>query len=156
MKILIDADGCPVVTIAATISKQHKKECIIISDTAHQISLEGVKSIVVSKGADSVDFALVNLLKRGDIVITQDYGLAAMCIAMGAIPVSQNGMIFNDDSIEGLLMPRHISKKVRAAGGKLKSQKKRTKNQDEAFKACLLELLKKEIDPNDKENTAKD
>ena len=81
MKILIDADGCPVVDSAVSISNKHNIECIILCDTSHIINKQGAKTITVSKGADSVDFALVNMVSPGDIVITQDYGLAAMCLA---------------------------------------------------------------------------
>ena len=83
MKILIDADGCPVVDICIKSSKRHGIECLILCDTSHIFEREGAKTVTVSKGADSVDFRIVNLLERGDIVVTQDYGLAAMCLARG-------------------------------------------------------------------------
>ena len=92
MKILIDADGCPVVNQAIAIAKMQGVECLILCDTSHMIEMEGVKTITVSKGADSVDFILVNMAQKGDIVVTQDYGLAAMCLARLAMPVDQNGM----------------------------------------------------------------
>ena len=63
-------------------------------DTSHIFEKSGAKTITVSKGSDSVDFALVNMVKPGDVVVTQDYGLAAMCLSRRAIPISQNGMIF--------------------------------------------------------------
>ena len=88
MKIYIDGDGCPVIDITIKIAKQYNLECIIITDTAHSFNKYDVKVIIVSKGADSVDFALVNKITSGDIVITQDYGLAAMCLAKKAIPHS--------------------------------------------------------------------
>ena len=84
MKILIDADGCPVVDICIKSAKRHEIECLILCDTSHIFEHEGAKTVTVSKGADSVDFKLVNLLECGDIVVTQDYGLAAMCLARGA------------------------------------------------------------------------
>jgi len=84
MKLLIDADGCPVVDITVRIARQHNLECLILCDTAHEFHKEGAATIMVSNGADSVDFALVNLVQKGDVVITQDYGLAAMCLARGA------------------------------------------------------------------------
>ena len=94
MTILIDADGCPVVDIAVKIAVKHKIDCIILCDTSHIFEKAGAKTITVSKGSDSVDFALVNMVQAGDIVVTQDYGLAAMCLARRAVPISQNG-IFN-------------------------------------------------------------
>ena len=81
MNILIDADGCPVVDLTLQIAKQFGVPVIILCDTAHQIEREGAQTLVFDKGADSVDFALVNRVKPGDIVVTQDYGLASMCLA---------------------------------------------------------------------------
>jgi len=145
MKIYIDADGCPVVNIAVKLAKQFAIECIIICDTSHIIENEDAKTIMVSQGSDSVDFALVKLIQKGDIAITQDYGLAAMCLARGAVPISQDGMIYDDNNIDALLMQRHTSKKIRKAGGRFKGQAKRTQNQNTAFEDSLTKLLKKSV-----------
>ena len=81
--ILIDADGCPVVDLTVRIGRSHGVPMKILCDTAHRIEREGAETLVFDKGADSVDFALVNRITPGDIVITQDYGLATMCLAAG-------------------------------------------------------------------------
>ena len=81
MQILIDADGCPVVEFAVELARQHHIPCVILCDTAHRIEKPGAETVILSQGADSVDFALVNRVRKGDIVVTQDYGLAAMCLA---------------------------------------------------------------------------
>lgn len=141
MTILIDADGCPVVDITVRIAAEYKIDCVIICDTSHIFERPGAKTITVSKGSDSVDFALVNMVKPGDIVITQDYGLAAMCLARRAVPINQNGMAYTDSNIDALLNERHISKKIRLAGGRLKGPSKRTTEQDAAFEKALRTLL---------------
>ncbi|MFY9197932.1 MAG: DUF188 domain-containing protein [Acutalibacteraceae bacterium] len=141
MRILIDADGCPVVDIACEIARDTSTQCIIICDTSHFFSKQGARTITVSKGADSVDFALVNMLKQGDIVITQDYGLAAMCLAREAIPISQDGMVYNNDNIDALLLARHNAKKIRNAGGRLKGVPKRTQSQNEMFRQKLKNII---------------
>ena len=87
MKILIDADGCPVVKQTIEI------EVIVFCDTSHIINSDYAKTVTVSKGADSVDFALVNQVSRGDIVVTQDYGLSAMVLSKGGKPITQNKSI---------------------------------------------------------------
>lgn len=143
MRILIDADGCPVVDIAIKISKKYNIECIIICDTSHFFKKEGAETITVSKGADSVDFALVNMLENGDIVVTQDYGLAAMCLAKNAIPINQDGMIFDNNNIDALLLSRHTARKIRNAGGRLKGHAKRTNSQNKAFEEKLKEIINK-------------
>ena len=142
MRILIDGDGCPVVDITIEVAVKNNIECILLCDTAHFFEKEGATTKMVSKGDDSVDFALVNMLKAGDIVITQDYGLAAMCLARRAIPISQNGMVFTNENMDSLLLARHTAKKIRMAGGRLKGNSKRTQKQNEEFKEKLKELIK--------------
>lgn len=144
MRILIDADGCPVVNIAVALAKAHHLSCFILCDTAHEIQQAGAVTITVSKGADSVDFALVNRLQKGDLVVTQDYGLAAMCLAKGAVPVHQDGMVYDASNIDSLLAQRHMAKKLRSAGGRLHSAPKRRPAQDAAFSRTLTALIRKD------------
>ena len=144
MKVFIDADGCPVVNETVGLCKKANVQCIIICDTAHSIEKDGAKTIVVEKGSDSVDFKLVNLILKGDIVITQDYGLASMCLAKGARIINQNGMEYTDKNSDTLLMSRFIAKKIRNAGGRLKGPSKRTKEQTESFVKKLGEILEEE------------
>ncbi len=141
MRILIDADGCPVVDIACEIAVNTDTECLIICDTSHTFSKQGARTITVSKGADSVDFALVNMLSKGDIVITQDYGLASMCLARNAIPINQDGMVYNNDNIDALLLARHNAQKIRNAGGRLKGPPKRMQSQNDLFRKSLKNII---------------
>ena len=142
MKIFIDADGCPVTDIAVRLAVRYSVPCTIICDTAHSIYRDGADTIVVDKGADSADFRLVNLISSGDIAITQDYGLAAMCLARKAVPLSQNGMVYTDKNIDQLLFTRYVSKKIRNSGGRLKGPSKRKPEQDKAFEEALERLIK--------------
>ena len=103
MKILIDADGCPVTELAVKLANTYKIKALIFCDTSHEFNINNVRVITVGKGADSADFALVNKVKTGDIVISQDYGLSAMALAKGAIIINQNGLIINDFNIDTLL-----------------------------------------------------
>lgn len=142
MKICIDADGCPVVDETVRIAHKYGIECIILCDTSHRIERENVRTIVVDKGADSVDLRLVNLLEKGDIAVTQDYGLAALCLGKGAFALDQNGREYTADNISSLLEFRAISKKIRRSGGHLKGAPKRTSAQDRAFEDALEKRIK--------------
>jgi uncharacterized protein YaiI (UPF0178 family) len=148
MRIFIDADGCPVVDNAIKIAHSFNVEVIILCDTSHVFNKTNVQTITVSKGADSVDFALVNMVQTGDLVVTQDYGLAAMCLARKAIPLSQDGMVYNNDNIDALLLARHTAKKIRNSPRKsgintrLKGNPKRLLSQDSAFEESLQKLIK--------------
>lgn len=141
MRILIDADGCPVVDETVSLAKEFSLECIILCDTAHYFNREGAYTVVLSQGADSVDFALVNMVKTGDIVVTQDYGLAAMCLARRSKPIHQSGMIYHEGNIDGLLASRHTAQKIRRSGGRTKGPSKRTKEQDMQFASQLRKLI---------------
>ena len=142
MRILIDADGCPVVRMAAQCAARFGISVTLVCDSAHMFSLPNAETITVAKGADSADFRLVNLIRSGDIVITQDYGLAAMALARRAHVLSQNGMLYTDDNIDSLLLARHTSRKLRNAGVRMKGPSKRTKEQDAAFLSAFETLLK--------------
>ena len=141
MKVLIDADACPVVNIAINLCAEYRTPCMLICDTAHRIERSGAETLVIDKGADSADFALVNRAGQGDIVITQDYGLASMCLAKGARVLHQDGWEYTACNIDALLLQRHESRKYRATGGRTKGPKKRTNVQDQAFSQSLQKLL---------------
>ena len=143
MQVYIDADGCPVVEITISICKQRNVPVTIVCDTSHFFSSDYADVVTVDKGSDSADMKVANLATNGDIVITQDYGLAAMCLAKRCICLSQNGMVYDESNIDSLLLSRHIAKKIRRSGGKLKGPHKRTNEENERFKAKLIEILNK-------------
>ena len=142
MTVWIDADGCPVVAITVRVAREFGVPCTIVCDTAHTFEqTDSVTVLTVSQGADSADFALVNRIGAGDVVVTQDYGLAAMCLARRAVPIHQNGWVFTENNIDGLLHDRYAAKKERMAGGRLRGPAKRKPEQNEAFEKTLREVL---------------
>ena len=141
MRVLIDADGCPVVDLALAACRRRSVPCLLFCDTAHVFAKPGAETITVSQGADSADFALVNRAAAGDVVVTQDYGLAAMCLARGAAPICQDGLEYTDGNIGGLLAQRHTAKRIRRAGGRLKGPQKRLPEQDRRFSEAFGRLL---------------
>ncbi|MDR1536704.1 MAG: YaiI/YqxD family protein [Clostridiales bacterium] len=145
MTIYIDADGCPVVDITIKIANMYNIDCVIYCDTSHFFDRDGAETVTVSKGADSVDFAIVNRVHPGDIVVTQDYGLAAMCIVRMAATISQNGLIYDETNIDHLLLRRYAAKKIRLSGGRFNGSAKRTNDQDKAFEYTLMKLLEDKI-----------
>ncbi len=113
----------------------------MIIDTSHEL-FDGYSTVItVDKARDSVDIKLINLLKCGDIVVTQDYGVAAMGLGKGAKVLNQNGLIYTDQNIDRLLFERHLGQKVRRAGGRTRPMKKRTAENNEAFENALVRLL---------------
>ena len=112
MTILIDADGCPVVDLTLQTAAKYNVPVLILCDTAHQIQRDGAQTLTFGKGADSVDFALVNRVCAGDLVITQDYGLASMCLARCARVLNQNGLEF---TVQGRKMRANIVPPIKNA-----------------------------------------
>lgn len=141
MNILIDADGCPVVDLTLQIAKQFSIPVIILCDTSHQIEREGAQTLIFDKGADSVDFALVNRVKPEDIVVTQDYGLASMCLAKCARVLNQNGLEYTTDNMDAFMLRRYENKKLLRADKHPKGSAKRTKEQDMKFSETLKKIL---------------
>lgn len=142
MKIIIDADACPVTDIALKIGKEKNIQCIIVCDTAHEIRREGVETVVVPQGADAVDFAIISKTEKGDIVITQDYGLASIVLSKESHSINQDGLIYNKFNIESLLFSRHMSQKLRNSGKRSKGPKKRTLEQDKEFEKSLMKIIR--------------
>ena len=140
VSVLVDADGCPVVDLTITVAKSHNLKVTLLCDTAHYMQRDGADTIMVSQGADAVDFVLVNRVQKGDIVVTQDYGLAAMVLAKRGYAIDRNGRWYTSENIDQLLDSRHMSKKIRQAGGRLKGPKKRQKEDDEKFEKSFNKL----------------
>lgn len=136
MRILVDADACPVKEIILKIAKQQNLKVLMFFDNAH-VYEDGYSEVyILDKGADSVDYFLINKLHEGDIVITQDYGVATMALSKKCFPINQNGLIFNDDNILSLLNNRAMNQKIRRHKN-MKGPKKRTKENDETFEKNL-------------------
>ena len=143
MRILVDADACPVIGIVERIAKAHGIPVKMLCDTNHVLKSDYSDVKVISAGADAVDFALINLCERADVAVTQDYGVAALALGKGAFAICQSGMLYTQDNIDQMLMERHLARKARMGKGKhhLKGPKKRTREEDEAFEKAFADLL---------------
>lgn len=142
MQILVDADACPVKEIISRVAKEKGVPVTMFMDTSHTWSGEDVSVITVDKARDGVDIALINNTKKDDLVITQDYGVAALALGKGARAINQNGLVFSSANIDKLLFERHLGQKVRRAGGRTKNPGKRTSQDDERFESVLRSILK--------------
>ena len=145
MKILVDADACPVVKIVEQVAKENDMQVILLCDTNHILTSDYSEVKVIGAGADAVDFALVNQCTKGDIVVTQDYGVAAMILGKGAYGIHQSGKWYTNENIDQMLMERHMAKKARRASSKhhMKGPSKRTEEDDVRFKKSFEKLIKK-------------
>ena len=143
MKILVDADACPVVRIVEQTAERYKIPVVLLCDTNHVLQSSYSEIKVIGAGADAVDFALVNQCGKGDIVVTQDYGVAAMILGKGAHGIHQSGKWYTNENIDQMLMEHHLAKKARMGKGKhhLKGPAKRTVEDDERFQESFSKLI---------------
>ena len=142
MKIYIDADACPVTRIAERAAKEREIPVVLLCDTNHVLNSDYSEIRIIGAGADAVDIALINLCQRGDIVVTQDYGVAALALGKGAKAIHQSGRWYTDENIEGLLMERHMAKVARRKSkNHLKGPAKRTEADDRRFEESFRRLI---------------
>jgi uncharacterized protein YaiI (UPF0178 family) len=145
MRILVDADGCPVVDIAIITAKSYDLDIIIVKNFSHELWDDYATIITVDQSPDSADFYIANHAAKGDIVITQDYGLAAMTLAKGALCINQNGLVISYKNIDQLLARRHINREIRRKHNKYTKFKKREPEQDAQFEESLKYLIEKAL-----------
>ena len=145
MEIFVDADACPVIKIVEKVAKEYNLPVTLLCDTNHILRSEYSTVKCIGAGTDAVDFALINLCKRGDIVVTQDYGVAAMALGKCAYAIHQSGRWYTKENIDHLLLERHLSKKARRSSSKyhLKGQSRRTEEDDKRFERAFRELIEK-------------
>ena len=148
MHIYVDADACPVIGIVERIAKSHNIAVTLLCDTNHYLTSNYSEVVYVGAGADAVDFKLISLCEKGDLVVTQDYGVAAMALSKGAYAIHQSGKWYTNENIDQMLMERHLNKKARRASGKnhLKGSRKRTAEDDEHFRASFEEMIHMAMD----------
>lgn len=145
MKIFVDADACPVVGIVEELAKKYTIPVTLLCDTNHVISSDYSEVIVVGAGADAVDYKLISMCHKGDMVVSQDYGVEAMALGKGAYAIHQSGKWYTNENIDQMLMERHLNKKARRASQKnhLKGPKKRTAEDDEHFRESFEKMILK-------------
>ena len=143
MQIFVDADACPVVGIVENIAKKHNISVTLLCDTNHVLHSDYSEVIVVEAGADAVDYKLISRCHKGDVVVSQDYGVAAMALGKAAYAIQQSGKWYTNENIDQMLMERHLNKKARRSSHKnhIRGPRKRTNEDDERFAQSFEKLV---------------
>ena len=143
MQIYVDADACPVVSIVEEVAEKYRINVTLLCDTNHILTSDYSEVIVVGAGADAVDYKLISICHKGDIIVSQDYGVAAMALGKGAYAIHQSGKWYTNENIDQMLMERHLNKKARRGSHKnhLKGPRKRTKEDDKRFAQSFEKLV---------------
>lgn len=141
MKIVVDGDGCAGREIIEKVAKKNSIKVLIYCTINHMIRSDYSEVKTVDDGFQSVDMYVANATEKNDIVVTQDYGVAAMALGKGALAISPRGYIYDNNNIDRLLFERHLSQKNRRAGGRTKGNHKRSKEDDERLYYNLEKLI---------------
>ena len=155
MQIFVDADACPAVDIVETIAEKYNISITLLCDTNHILYSDYSEVIVVGAGADAVDYKLISICHKGDVVVTQDYGVAAMALGTqdygvaamalgkGAYAIHQSGKWYTNENIDQMLMERHLNKKARRSSHKnhMKGPRKHTEEDDVRFAQSFEKLI---------------
>lgn len=141
--IYVDADGCPVIEETLQAGKDFGFSVTLVCDTSHTFHYENVVVLMADQGRDSTDFLLLSHVKKGDIVVTQDYGLAALVLSKEGYPISCSGIPFTTENINRLLTMRHVGSVERKHGNYGRHAKKRTQQDDDAFLDGLYALCER-------------
>lgn len=142
-RILIDADACPRQALIIAKSLAREKGRIVMTFASYNHQIDGDHHITVDAGPQAVDLRLANETRAGDIVVTQDIGLAALVLGKGAFALSPHGMIFTPDRIEFHLEERNEKARYRRGGGRTRGPAARTRDDDERFERSLRSLLER-------------
>ncbi len=145
MVIFVDADGCPVVDIAIEVAKMFNLHIVVVKNYAVEINDDYAEVVTVDISHDSADYYIVNRINKGDIAVSQDHGLAAMCLAKGALCINQNGFVINSANIDGMLNRRYLNQKLRREKNIYTKFKKRDPQADEDFRKSLIDLIEKNL-----------
>lgn len=143
MQIFVDADACPVVKVIEAIAKKYQIPVTLLCDINHDLYSDYSKVIMVGAGTDAVDYKLISLCHSGDIVVSQDYGVAAMALGKGAYAIHQSGKWYTNTNIDQMLMERYLNKNSRKKSLKnhVKRPKKRTDADDEKFAESFEKMI---------------
>jgi uncharacterized protein YaiI (UPF0178 family) len=143
MKILIDADACPkpVLQICRNLGSGFGVEVWTVASFDH--SIDSDHHIVVSNDPQESDIRIINMAEEGDVVITHDWGLAAIVLGKGATALGPTGRMFHGRRMEFLLEEREIKRRVRQGGGRTKGPRRRAIEDDRRFESTLERILLK-------------
>ncbi|MBC1548557.1 DUF188 domain-containing protein [Listeria sp. FSL L7-1434] len=116
-QILVDADACPVKAEIKQVAKEFQLEVTFVASFNHySVNTNGENWIFVDTGKESADMRMMNLAKKGDIIVTQDIGLASILLAKGTFVFSNRGELYREEEMSLMLDIRYRHAKERQQG----------------------------------------
>ncbi|WP_164670782.1 YaiI/YqxD family protein [Virgibacillus doumboii] len=148
MKIYVDADACPVKKTTISIAREYQIPVILVKSFAHfspDDEQPGVETIYVDTGAEAADYRIMQLAQKGDMIITQDYGLASLGLSKGCAVLHHKGFAYTNDNIDQLLHTRYASAMARKSGKRTKGPKAFTTEDEKKFRKLFREQIEANI-----------
>lgn len=143
MRVIVDGDGCPDKDGIVSLSKRYDKDMYVFIDYGHVLESDDYHIVACDVGHDSVDMAILNFVETGDLVITQDYGLAGLLLSKKVIVLHISGKVIDENNINTCLSTRYLHAQIRQAGQRIKGPSKRTVKDRQFFLEQVEKLLKK-------------
>lgn len=142
MKVIVDADACPRSCLSILSREQKRFSYRLITVASFNHKIDNSMHIIVGNEKEAADIAVINQVNREDLVVTQDWGLAALVLAKGGKAIAPSGRIYQDKDIDFLLEERSIKAKIRRSGTRTKGPKARRRQDDDKFHQSLLRILR--------------
>lgn len=146
MNVYVDADACPVKKTIISVAQEYDVPVVLVksfSHFSHGDEQPGVETIYVDTGAEAADYRIMQLAQKGDIIITQDYGLASLGLSKGCTVLHHKGFAYTNDNIEQLLHSRYVNAMARKSGKRTKGPKAFTSDDAAKFRDLFREILQK-------------
>jgi len=144
LKTIVDADACPVKDIIEQIAREYQIETILVANLNHMIASDYARIINVDGAPQAADIAIINLASPGDILVTQDYGLAGILLAKGCCVLDHMGKEYTQENIDFLLMRRYLNQKARQAGQRISGPAKRRKIDNQRFGENFRKVIERQ------------
>ncbi|UZK71028.1 YaiI/YqxD family protein [Sphingomonas sp. S1-29] len=142
MRILVDADACPVKDEVYRVAQRHGVSVAIVSNQRLRVPpLPFVERIVVSDSFDAADDWIAEAASPRAVVVTADILLADRALKAGAVVLSSNGKPFTTASIGGAIAVRAIMADLRAGGDQLGGPAPYSKQDRSRFLSALDDAL---------------
>lgn len=142
-RVVVDGDACPVKSEIAHAVRGAGATALMVSSHAHVLNPEpSVLVVTVDASDQAADLYIANVLTKSDVLVTGDYGLAALGLARGAAVLTPRGKLIRETDIEGLLAQRHYSARQRRGGIRTKGPKPFTDEDRDRFQQKLTTLLR--------------
>lgn len=144
MRVYVDADACPVKNIIIEEALAKSIPVTLVTSISHFSTKEqpsGVETVYVDTDAEAADYRIIKLIKKGEILITQDYGLASLGLGKGCLVLHHTGYRYTSENIDQLLQSRYLSAMVRKSGKRTKGPKPFTEENRKEFRQRFKEIL---------------